>query len=166
MTTTTLSTGKLSRRLRGHRPLLGQLRGVARPRARRFEALKPYRQRVQVCFSSHWPRCGCRLRPPATTTDRSASAMTSKTRFVGWESTRPRLSFALPKETAAPSGSSVPSRKICSGRKCTRVSETCNEPSNGSRTITTKSGWSSVTGIARPASSYATRMKLGQSRKP
>ncbi len=105
--------------------------------------------------------------PSATTTGRkSVSTAPSGTRFVGWGSTRPRPSFARPKATAASSDSSVPSRKICSGRRCTRASKTCNEPSNGSRTSTTKSGWSSATGIARPASSHATRMKPRLSRKP
>ncbi len=167
MTTTVLTTGEhipvfvtidhLSARCVGLHAFdaMHALRGVSTRPPRGERTLKNHRRRRRrrPCLS-------------ATTTGRNISAAPSKRRFVGWGSTRPRPSLALSKTTAAPSDSSAFLRKICSGRKRNRVSKTCNELSNGSRTSTTKSGWSSAAGIARPASSHATRMQPGPSRKP
>ncbi len=144
MTTTASSAGKFGPRLHSHRPSLGQDERVCTPsmQGTRFEALQPILQGAIDRFGAI-DKCigvGAGLARPPRQRVASRSAAPSKARFVGRESTRPRLSFALPKAKAAPSDSSAFPREIRSDRKRTRASKTCNETFNGSRTSTTKSG--------------------------
>ncbi len=79
----------------------------AAKRGTRIKALQPIRQGVPMRFETIDEGAGIGLDHPPRQRAASQSAASSKRRFVGWGSTRPRPSFDRPKARAAPSASII-----------------------------------------------------------